>query len=83
MIAHEISSFFKESFYKRQDSKINLKAYIVCINKKTGLSSSSINRNKGTNNYKEFSYIKCLILSSFKLLIQELETININLRIIL
>jgi DNA-directed RNA polymerase II subunit RPB2 len=78
IIAHGISGFLKESFYERSDGKINAYPYIVCINKKTGLIDSSIN--KSIDNEKEMSYIK--IPYSFKLLIQELVSMNINLRLI-
>ena len=74
VISHGVSSFFKESYNERSDK------YGVYINNKSGLIESQYNSNMGINSDSDFSYIG--ISYSFKLFLQELQAMNIIVRLV-
>jgi DNA-directed RNA polymerase II subunit RPB2 len=73
LLAHGISGFFRESIIKRSDG------YKVHINKLSGL-IEPFNPQKNVYASDEYSLVE--MPYSFKLLMQELQTMNIQMRII-
>ena len=74
VLSYGIFGFLKESFNERSDK------YGLYINNKSGLIESQLNSNKGIDSDSDFSYIG--ISYSFKLLLQELQAMNIIVRLI-
>lgn len=74
ILSHGVFNFLNESFNERSDK------YRTYINNKTGLIESQFNENKGIDNNSDFSYIG--ISYSFKLFLQELQAMNIIVRLV-
>ena len=74
VLSYGIFEFLKESFNERSDK------YGLYINNKTGLIESQLNSNKGIDSDNDFSYVA--IPYSFKLFLQELQSMSIIARLI-
>ena len=74
LLAHGVSAFMNESFTTRSDN------YQICINRCNGLIQPYNYTNKDNSSEKGYSILK--VPYCFKLLLQELQTMNIVLRAI-